>query len=93
MVAGCHTHTSPSTCCSVRLSHQFVEKCGLLWNFCLGMGSDSIVESTLLQVRCAQCSMSACAVLTCFSSVTEVHFCCLHLLHAMLSLWTHEVGG
>lgn len=52
MVVGCHTHTSPSGCCSVILSHQCVEKCGSHWDFCLCTDSGGIVLSTLFQVRC-----------------------------------------
>lgn len=67
MVAGCHTHTSPSVCCSVSLSHQCVEECGSQWDFCLRTGLESVVSSTLFQVRCVhnECSERACAVTTC----------------------------
>ena len=57
-----------------------------------GLGQYCVVHFVPGQV-CTQGSEWACAVLTWFLSATGVHFRCLHLLHAVLSPWTHEVWG
>lgn len=94
MVVGCHTHTSLSVCYCVSLSHQCVVTCGSLWDFCLRTGLDSIVLSTLFQVRCIHNAASG-HVLCWHDSLLWLGCTlgALHLLHAVLSPQTHGVLG
>lgn len=86
-----HPHLS-CMCCCVRLSHQYVEKCGSWRDFCLTAGFNSMAVSTLYQVRCVDNTLSG-------------HVLCWHVSHLWLgcilgvcicnmqwtSRWTHEV--